>query len=95
MSPSEHVDAMALEHLGEAYTLATDLQKCLDVPKWDAPIIDVVRDKVARLVGLIHIIHENKYHAYTGDEAVVPHLEQTVSDSYVRVAAEDSYATAA
>lgn len=85
MSHSEHIDAMALEHLGEAYTISAGLQKYLDIPRWNKEIIEDVRSKIARLAGLLHVVES--YTQYTGDEAIVPNMEDMMHESYVRVAA--------
>jgi len=85
MSPAEKNDAMVLSHLGEAYTLAAELEKLHELSKWTTEIIEDARDKAARLSGLIHVIHQHNYDQYTGDEAVVPNLEEKLNDTYVGV----------
>lgn len=82
MSPSEKNDALVLSHLGEAYTLAAELEKLHELSKWTTEIIEDAREKASRLAGLIHVIHEYKYDEYTGDEAVMPNLEDKLQDTY-------------
>jgi len=85
MTPSEKNDLMAIEHLGEAYAIAAELEKLHQLSLWTTEVIENVTAKAAKLAGLIQAIHLNNYYSYTGDEAVVTHLEGNLEDAYTGV----------